>query len=491
MITPFSARPLPAPEVTPQGIRFPAGFHFGVATSAYQIEGATRAGGRGPSIWDSFAQRPGAIERGESGDPACDHYHRWAEDVALMRAMGVSSYRFSIAWPRLQPEGRGKVNRVGLAFYDRLIDALLAAGIRPWPTLYHWDLPDALERAGGWPNRDTADRFAEYAALCARAFGDRVQDFTLFNEPYIFVSRGYLTGRYAPGRTEPEAFIRAVHTVSLAQGDGFRAIKAERPQARVGTVVALTPVEPQTDSEADRAAAREADALFNLLFLDPAFHGGYPGPFAEKVSARALGFKRGDTERMRVPLDMIGINCYYRLVVGVPAGAPKSPFYLLAARGDARVAGGRAEPASAHKRVRVVESSFGRREGPRTEMDWEVWPQALYDVLMRMTRRYGPIPLEVAESGSAFADVVSPDGLVHDGARLAYHREHLRCVARAMQDGADVRSYHAWSFLDNFEWASGYRPRFGIVHVDYATQRRTPKDSGVWYGEVCRSRLVT
>jgi beta-glucosidase len=409
--------------------------------------------------------------------------------VALMRAMGVRSYRFSFAWPRLQPTGRGATNRSGLAFYDRLIDALQAAGIRPWPTLYHWDLPDALEQAGGWPARATADRFAEYAALCARAFGDRVQDFTLFNEPYIFVSRGYLTGRYAPGRRDPDAFIRAVHTVSLAQGDGFRAIKAERPAARVGTVVALTPVEPQTDSDADRRAAREADALFNLLFLDPAFHGGYPGPFAEKVSARSLGYRAGDTERLRVPLDFVGINCYYRLVVGVPAGVPASPFYLLGAQGDVRAAGGRAEPGPS-KRVRVVESSFGRRDGPRTEMDWEVWPQALYDVLMRMTRRYGPIPLEVAESGCAFADVVSDDGLVHDAQRLAYHRAHLRCVAEAMRDGADVRSYHAWSFLDNFEWASGYRPRFGIVHVDYATQRRTPKDSGVWYAQVCRTGLV-
>ncbi len=490
MPIPRSHTALPPPDVTALGIQFPAGFHFGVATSAYQIEGATTSGGRGASIWDTFATVPGAIERGEGGDPACDHYHRWPEDVALMRAMGVSSYRFSIAWPRMQPTGKGRPNKEGLGFYDRLIDALLAAGIRPFPTLYHWDLPDALERAGGWPKRATADRFAEYAAICARAFGDRVHEWTLFNEPYIFVSRGYLTGRYAPGRRDPDAFVRAVHTVALAQGDGFRAVRAERPTAKVGTVVALSPCEPATDQEPDRVAAREADALFNLLFLDPAFHGGYPGPFAEKVSARALGYKQGDSARMRAPLDFIGINCYYRLVVGVAAGTPKLPFYLLAAQGDTRTAGGHAEPGP-RKRVRVVESSFGRRDGPRTEMDWEVWPRALYDVIMRMTRRYGPIPIEVAESGCAFADVVGPDGVVHDEARLQYHREHLRRVADAMRDGADVRSYHAWSFMDNFEWASGYRPRFGVVHVDYATQRRTLKRSGAWYADVCRTRRVT
>ena len=483
------ASALPSPERLASGWKFPDGFRFGVATSAYQIEGGAAAGGRGSSIWDVFSRVPGATERGETGDIACDHYHRWREDVALLRDLGVTSYRFSIAWPRVLPAGRGRVNRRGVAFYDKLIDALLSAGIRPLPTLYHWDLPQELEDRGGWPKRETANAFADYAALCARLFGDRVRDWVLFNEPYIFVSRGYLLGRYAPGRKDPDAFLRAVHTVAMAHGEGFRAVKSERPHARVGTVVALSPCEPLTNSDADRAAANEADALFNLTTLDPLFYGGYPGPFAERVRGRALGWKHGDGDRLRAPLDFIGVNCYYRLVIGVSQGTPKLPFYLLGARGDKRTGGGHAE-LGVPSRVRVVESSFGRRDGPRTEMDWEVWPGALHSVLMRVTKRYGRIPLEVAESGCAFPDITGPDGVVHDEARVAYHREHLSMVAEAMCDGADVRSYHAWSFLDNFEWASGYRPRFGLVRVDYATQRRIVKQSGHWFARVCQSHTT-
>lgn len=486
-----AARPsvLPPPQRLDGGWQFPEGFHFGAATSAYQIEGATDVDGRGPSVWDSFCRVQGAIERGENGDRACDHYNLWRDDVAMMRELGISSYRFSIAWPRIFPEGRGPLNRKGVAFYDKLIDALLSAGIRPFPTLYHWDLPQALEAKGGWPNRDTADCFADYASACARLYGDRVKDWVLFNEPYIFVSRGYLLGRYAPGRKEPDAFLKAVHSVALAHGKGYRAVKGERGRARVGTVVAMSPCEPLTDSDDDQEAAKEADALFNLTTLDPLFHGGYPGPFAEKVRAKALGWKGGDDQRLRAPLDFIGINCYYRLVIGVSKGKPNLPFYLLGARGDKRTGGGHAE-LGAPSRVRVVESSFGRTGGPRTEMDWEVWPRALHSVLMRVTKRYGRIPLEVAESGCAFPDAISPDGVVHDEARIAYHREHLSMVAEAMHDGADVRSYHAWSLMDNFEWASGYRPRFGLVRVDYQTQRRIIKQSGRWFSNVCRERYV-
>jgi beta-glucosidase len=480
---------LPPPEHTDRGWRFPPDFHFGVATSAYQIEGATSADGRGPCVWDTFAKKPDAIERGETATVACDHYHRWREDVELMRTLGVSSYRFSIAWPRVQPEGRGPANRRGIAFYDQLVDALLAAGIRPFPTLYHWDLPQALEDRGGWPKRETIDRFADYACMCAQILGDRVTDWSLFNEPYIFVSRGYLLGRYAPGRREEDAFLKAVHNVVLAHGDGFRAIRSVRPKARVGTVAALTCVEPATDSEADRNAAKEADALFNLLFLDPVLHGGYPGPFAERVSPRDLGWKRGDDQRMRAPLDFRGVNCYYRLVIGVPEATPKTPFYLLGSRGDRRVGGGHAELGKPQQ-VQIVESSFGRRDGPRTEMGWEVWPRALYDVAIRLKRRYGKVPLEITESGCAFPDTPGPAGQIHDDARIAYHREHLAMVAKAMRDGVDIRSYHAWSLLDNFEWSSGYRPRFGLVRVNYDTLERTVKASGRWYANVCASREV-
>ena len=470
--------------------RLPPGFQFGVATSAYQIEGAVAADGRGRSIWDTFCDKPGAVERGESAAVACDHYNRMEEDVALLRDMGVSSYRFSISWPRIQPTGRGPANAKGIAFYDRLVDALLKAGIRPFPTLYHWDLPQALEDEGGWPARDTAARYADYAAIMAQALGDRVRDWALFNEAFIFTSRGYLLGRYAPGRRNLDDFLRAVHTVSLATGDGFRAVKAARPRARVGSVFALAPCEPAMDTPADREAAVYADALFNRLFLDPLFHGSHPAEFLESVSENALGQEAGDERRMHAPLDFIGINCYYRLIVSAGGERPDLPFFLFSLRQDTRTTGGHGDfsgkrATDPHGMLRI-ENAFGRNHGPRTEMGWEIWPDALRDALLLLTERYGRVPIEVCESGCAFADVPDADGVVHDPARIAYHEDHLAAVADAIARGADVRSYHAWSLFDNFEWASGYRPRFGLVHVDYATQKRTLKSSGEWYRALCR-----
>ncbi|WP_373058549.1 glycoside hydrolase family 1 protein [Gemmatimonas sp.] len=479
---------------------FPPHFKFGVATSAYQIEGAIDADGRGRSIWDTFCETPGAVERGESAAVACDHYHRMPEDVALLRDMGVSSYRFSIGWPRIQPTGKGPANAKGMAFYDRLVDELLRVGIRPFPTLYHWDLPQALEDAGGWPARDTATRFADYAALMATALGDRVQDWALFNEPFIFTSRGYLLGRYAPGKRDLGDFLRAVHTVSLAHGDGFHAIKAVRPQARVGSVFALAPCEPAVDTPADREAAVYADALFNRLFLDPLFHGTHPAEFLESVPENVLGQEPGDERRMRVPLDFIGVNCYYRLVVSAGGERPNLPFFLFSIRNDARTTGGHGDfsgrrATDPHENPYGnpygtglrIENAFGRDHGARTEMGWEIWPNALRDALLLLTERYGPIPIEVCESGCAFADVPDADGVVRDTARITYHQDHLAAVADAIAGGADVKSYHAWSLFDNFEWASGYRPRFGLVHVDYATQRRTLKSSGAWYRTLCQA----
>ncbi len=478
---------------------FPAHFQFGVATSAYQIEGANEADGRGRSIWDTFCDTPGAVERGEHAAVACDHYNRMPEDVALLRDMGVSSYRFSISWPRIQPTGSGAPNLKGLAFYDRLVDRLLDAGIRPFPTLYHWDLPQALEDAGGWPARDTAARFADYTSIMANALGDRVRDWALFNEPFIFTSRGYLLGRYAPGKRNLDDFLRAVHTVSLAHGDGFRALKAVRPHARVGSVFALAPCEPAMDTMADREAATYADALFNRLFLDPLFHGSHPPEFLASVSERALGQEAGDEGRMRAPLDFIGVNCYYRLVVSAGGERPDLPFFLFGIRNDARSTGGHGDfsgrrstdphetpQAGPQGPVVRIENAFGRNHGARTEMGWEIWPDALRDALLMLTERYGRIPIEVCESGCAFADIPEADGVVHDTKRISYHHDHLAAVAEAIAAGADVRSYHAWSLFDNFEWASGYRPRFGLVHVDYTTQKRTLKSSGEWYRALCR-----
>lgn len=456
---------------------FPPGFHWGVSTSAYQIEGATDVDDRGPSIWDTFADQPGTIERGEHARIACDHFHRWEEDVALLQALGVTSYRFSVAWPRIQPRGRGAANGHGIAFYDRLVDRLCEAGIRPFGTMYHWDLPQALEDEGGWAQRETADRFADYAGLLIDALGDRVTEWSLFNEPFIFTSRGYLTGRYAPGRRSLASFLRSVHTVTMAHALGYRAAKATRADVRIGSTFAMAPCEAARDTPDDRWAAGYADAVFNHLFLQPLMRGSYPARFLDSVPQQALGASPGDHTLLPTPLDFIGVNCYYRLIVRAGGGeAPELPYFLFEVQSDTRTTGGHADLGAP-----PIQASFGRDHGPRTAMGWEVWPDALYRVLVDVTQTYGPIPLEICESGCALDDTASADGQVRDEDRIAYHERHLAAVQRALSDGADVRSYHVWTLYDNFEWASGYRPRFGLVHVDFATQRRTPKSSARWF----------
>ncbi|MBL0939074.1 MAG: family 1 glycosylhydrolase [Gemmatimonadaceae bacterium] len=472
--------------------RFPADFRFGVATSAYQIEGSLDADGRGPSIWDTFASRANAIERGETAAIACDHYRRWRDDIELIASLGVDSYRFSIAWPRIQPTGRGPVNEAGLAFYDRLVDGLLAKGIRPFPTLYHWDLPQALEDEGGWATRDTAERYAEYAALVADRLGDRVGEWSLFNEPYIFTSRGYLLGRYAPGKRSLRGFLRSVHTVVRAHALGYRAIKAVQPHLKVGSVFAMAPVEPATTSDADIEAARYGDALFNRIFIDPLMQGAYPQAFLDGVPIRALDIQEGDMAAIHTPLDFIGVNCYYRLIISAGEQLPDDlPLLFFGIRADTRGTGGHADFTVTQDTVTSLLSAFGRSEGERTEMGWEIWPRALHDVLVSLNIQYPGLPLHVCESGCAFADKPGDDGIVHDESRIAYHRAHLSSVADAIGAGANVRSYHAWSLYDNFEWASGYRPRFGIVHVDYKSQRRTLKQSAEWYREMIRAAAAT
>ncbi|MEP7382927.1 MAG: family 1 glycosylhydrolase [Gemmatimonadota bacterium] len=467
---------------------FPPDFLWGVATSAYQIEGALDADGRGRSIWETFSERPGAIERGETAAVACDHYHRLDEDLALIRDLGVGSYRFSIAWPRIQPSGVGALNRAGLGFYERLVDGLLEAGIRPFPTLYHWDLPQALEDSGGWAARDTASRFADYTALMLQALGDRVPDWSLFNEPFIFSSRGYLLGRYAPGRRSLHDFLRTVHVITMAHAEGFRAAKAARPDARVGSVFAMAPCEPAVNSENDRMATAYADAVFNRLFLQPLLTGAYPKPFLDSIPLQALGMRPGDMERIQVPLDFIGINCYYRLVVSSGGeNRPDLPYFLFDVLSDQRSTGGHADMTVTDAGTLRIENAFGRSDGKRTAMGWEIWPRALHDVLLSLTTEYAGIPIEVCESGCAFDEAPDENGVVVDTARIAYHAAHLRAVADAMRAGANVRSYHAWSLYDNFEWASGYRPRFGLVAVDYRTQQRTLKASARWYRDVCRA----
>lgn len=439
-------------------IDFPDGFLWGAATSAYQIEGAWNADGKGESIWDRFAHTPGAIRDGDTGDVACDSYHRYPEDVALLQEMNLGSYRFSISWTRIQPDGRGAPNAKGLDYYRRLVDALLDAGVRPFPTLYHWDLPQALERDGGWTERDTAGRFTDYAEIVASALADRVDSFTIFNEPSIFVTLGYLLGVHAPGRRSAEDWLRASHVVNVAQGQAFAAMRACSSAARIGTALALSPCEPVRDTEEDARAADRWDQIANLWFLEPALLGRYPDVLPER-SVRQMQIREGDLALVRAPLDFLGVNLYTRTGVEARDGDPLGIGALPTAPN-------------------------GFDAGPRTDLGWEVWPDALYDVLTRLARDYdGPV-LEVTENGCAYDDGPDEDGAVDDARRVEFHLAYLTALARAIDDGADVRSYHAWSLLDNFEWAEGYAPRFGLVWVDAATGDRTLKRSGHWLARV-------
>jgi beta-glucosidase len=440
-------------------VRFPKGFHWGAATAAYQIEGAWDADGKGESVWDRFAHTSGRVRNGDTGDVACDSYHRWREDVALLREMNLTSYRFSISWPRILPQGSGAPNARGLDYYGRLVDALLAAGIRPFPTLYHWDLPQAVEDRGGWPNRDTAARFSDYAHAVARALGDRVGQWMIFNEPSIFTTMGYLVGIHAPGRREPEAWLRAGHVVNLAQGEAFRAMRAERPGLAIGTAFNMSACEPAGDSEADREAAERWHRLLNLWYLEPALRGRYPEAFPGGLPLDRMGVREGDLERVRAPLDFLGINLYTRTLV---RAHPNDPLGV-----GAQAVG-----------------PVGGSEGPRTDFGWEVWPRALRDVVVRITRDYGRPAIEITENGCSYADGPGPDGAIRDPRRIDYHRGYLEALAQAIDAGADVRGYHAWSLLDNFEWAEGFAQRFGLAWVDFATRERRLKESGRWYGRV-------
>jgi beta-glucosidase len=440
---------------------FPKGFFWGTATAAYQIEGAWNQDGKGESIWDRFAHTPGKIKNGDTGDVACDSYHRWGEDIALMRAMNLNSYRLSIAWPRIQPSGAGAANSNGIDYYSRLVDALLEAHIRPLITLYHWDLPQALEDAGGWANRDTAARFADYVQVVAQSLGDRVSDWVLFNEPAGFVDLGYLEGTHAPGRKSLLDFLRATHVVNLAQGAGFHALKAARPSARVGTAFSMSPCEPATDSEDDKLAAERAHAMTNIWFLEPALRGRYPEALTF-LPESAMKIKSGDMEKTTAPLDFIGINLYYRVIASAPRVVERvthAQEWLFPVKMD------------------------GGQQGPKTDFGTEVWPKALYDMVARITRDYNRPAIEITESGCSYSDRPDANGAIRDSRRIAYHREYLAALARSIAEGADVRGYHAWSLLDNFEWAEGFSQRFGLAYVDFKTQQRTLKDSARWYAK--------
>ncbi|MEV5823860.1 GH1 family beta-glucosidase [Micromonospora harpali] len=463
----------PAVGVLDQGpaITFPPGFLWGAATAAYQIEGAATAGGRTPSIWDTFSHTEGRTVGGHTGDVACDHFHRMPDDVRLMAELGLKSYRFSVSWPRVQPGGSGAANAEGLDFYQRLVDELLGHGIEPWLTLYHWDLPQPLEDAGGWPARDTAARFADYAQLVADALGDRVRYWTTLNEPWCSAFLGYGSGAHAPGRTDGADAVRAGHHLMLGHGLAVQALRASRPDAQLGITVNLYPVTPATDSPADADAARRIDALANRFFLDPVLRGSYPADLqADLASVTDFGHVRdGDLEIISTPLDLVGINYYSRHVVAAPIEGEQPEAYWRAPT---------CWPGSEDVR-------FVTRGVPVTDMDWEIDAPGLVETLERVHRDYTDLPLYVTENGSAFVDTVV-DGQVDDTDRLAYFDSHLRAAHAAIGAGVPLRGYFAWSLMDNFEWAWGYTKRFGMVYVDYDSQIRIPKSSARWYAEVIR-----
>jgi beta-glucosidase len=435
---------------------FPDGFLWGASTAAYQIEGAVREDGRGPSIWDAFTHLPGNILGDDTGDVACDHYHRWRDDVALMRELGIGAYRLSTAWPRILPEGRGLPNIKGLEFYDRLVDAVMAADIEPWICLYHWDLPQALEYRGGWLNRDVASWFADYAHLTVRRLGDRVKHWATFNEPNAACVKGYCEGDHAPGIRGRESGLRAIHVMNLAHGRGVEAMRSERADLLIGNIYNFHPREPVTDREEDEIAAVMLDALWNRSFPDPQIHGHYPEPLAAEMEALV---EPGDLDVIRQKPDYFAFNHYTRTRVRRDSYHPFE--------------------------VGVVPPSPGALV---TDMGWEIVPDAFRSVLLEVKERYsGDLPIYVLENGAAFPDQIEEDGRIRDRQRIAYLRDYLAAALDAIAAGVPLRGYFVWSLLDNFEWTLGYSKRFGLVHVDYETLERRPKDSFHFYAEVARS----
>ena len=443
---------------------FPKDFIWGTATAAYQIEGAWNEDGRGESIWDRFSHTPGKTRGGANGDVACDHYHRWPADLDLMVELGVQAYRLSIAWPRILPTGRGQVNQAGLDFYSQLIDGLLERGITPYVTLYHWDLPVALEDSGGWPARATAEAFAEYAAIVAQAFGDRVKHWITINEPWCVSMLSYQIGEHAPGRKDWAAALAASHHTLLAHGLAVAAIRQHCPDGEVGITLNFTAAVPASNSPADRDAARLFDGYFNRWFLDPICGRGYP---ADMVDAyRAAGYlgpqgiadlvQPGDLAIVAAPTDFLGVNYYTRDLVAA------------------------SDPPGAWQSIRL--------DTPRTAMGWEIYPDGLYMLLLRLTSAYDLPKLFITENGVSYMDGPDADGRVRDERRIDYFEQHLSACQRAIAAGAPLAGYFYWSLLDNFEWGHGYDQRFGIVYVDYATQQRTPKDSFYWYKALIAQR---
>ncbi len=444
-----------------RALHLPKGFVFGGATAAYQIEGAWDADGKGESIWDRFCRKPGAIIDGSSGDVACDHYHLWQQDIRLMKQLDLDAYRFSISWSRVQPDGAGAGNPTGLAFYDRLIDGLLAAGIAPYVTLYHWDLPQALQDKGGWYNRDTAHRFADHAETMARAFGDRVRHWTTLNEPWTFCWSGHASGEDAPGLTDGvKGGLAASHHALLAHGLAVPRLRGAAPGAKVGVVLDLNVVEPASAAPQDVAAARRFEGAQNRWYLDALFKGQYPADIIELCAGLLPDIRPGDAEVIAAPIDYLGVNIYRRSVMQAGAEWPPLNFQRVSPPGD------------------------------YTAVGYEIWPECIHDILLYVHRNYGPKAIHISENGMATSiETRDAAGRIEDEQRARYYLDHIAQMNRAREKGVPVEGYFAWTLTDNFEWAYGYTVPFGIVHVDYATQKRTPKLSAEVYREIIRSRV--
>jgi len=439
---------------------FPDGFKWGAATAAFQVEGAWQADGKGESIWDRFCRTPGNVERGDTGDVACDHYHLWRADVALMRELGLNAYRFSIAWPRILPQGRGAVNSAGLAFYDRLVDALLEAAITPYATLYHWDLPQVLQDAGGWPARAIVDAFCAYSDIVSRKLGDRVKNWMTINEPYVIAVLGHYLGVHAPGHKDQAETLAAAHHLLMAHGQALPILRANVKDARVGIALDIHPQTPASESPADRAEAQRLDGVMNRWFLDPLAGRGYPRDIVEYYGSHLDFIQSNDMQVMAAPMDFVGINYYSRFIT-------------------------RSQdiPEQENQPVTVTAE-------PQTAMGWEVYPQGLTDLLERLHKEYDFPLYYITENGAAYEDEVDEQDEVRDPQRQAYIRAHLLAMQTAMQAGVPLGGYFCWSFMDNFEWAYGYGKRFGLVYVDFESQKRIPKQSALWYRQVIAQNRV-
>ena len=470
-----------------EGARFPDGFLWGMATAAYQVEGAWDQDGKGESIWDRYAHTVGKIKGGDTGDRACDHYRLYESDIAIMKRLNQKSYRFSISWPRIQPTGTGTPNQKGLDHYKRVMDAVLEAGIRPFCTLYHWDLPQGLEDRGGWPNRDLAGYFADYAGILAKELGDRITVWAPFNMPWSFTYYGYGIGIFPPGKASFNQFLKAAHTISLAQGECFRSIKAASSKATVGSAYGMAPAYPKTGSEADRAATARFHAMTNVFFLHAALKGEYPKAFVGEPPYELMGVRPGDDKIMRAPLDWVGFHYYTRRIVSdaVRKNTSAQQHFGTEIVSDTGDTNG-SDPYTQYHAVMPT-------EGPLTHAGLEVWPRGIYDLVTQISREYDHPIIELTECGCCYMDTPydKEDGHVPDERRTQFFKETLAELARAISDGARVRAFHAWSLMDNFEWTDGYSQRYGLTYVDFRDEKRTVKDSGNLYGGVAATNRLT